>query len=136
MASQLCRSGQDSVEGLEEIAKFLGGKFSSALFNVSAQCQLTGKPRADQKLTVSFAEKHLPSWFNCLQSSDGGQLTPEQTFWFRGYAFFVMGVYSGALLHFGYKATPRLQKIGPSLCLVFLLEELDGTWEFSANMQH
>ena len=64
--------------GLQEIAKFLGGKFSSALFNVSAQCQLTGKPRADQKLTVSFAEKHLPSWFNCLQSSESGQLTPER----------------------------------------------------------
>lgn len=132
MASQLCRAGQESVEGPEDIAKFLGTKFTPALFNVPAQCQISGKT-----LTITFGDRRLPTWFNCLQNPDGSQPTAEQSFWTRAYAFFMSGVYAGALLHFGQKATPKWnQKPEAPRAFVFTLEELDGTWEFSANMQH
>ena len=62
-------------------------------------------------------------------------MNQQQQFWFNTYAHFVLGLYCGALLHFGYKATPefRIGEVFP-LTFTFQLEELEKTWEFSANV--
>lgn len=130
MASQLCRTGQENVESLDEICKFIAGKFSQAIIGMSAKHTLT--QQGSKILNLTFEK--LPSWFNCLVNPGSQQLSPDQQFWFRCYASFIMGVYSGALLHFGYKTIQREPKIGTPLVLSLVIEDLDGTWEFSANM--
>ncbi|OHS94859.1 hypothetical protein TRFO_10773 [Tritrichomonas foetus] len=128
MTSQILRNGSD-IEGLEEICKFIATRFSQSVFSVQA------KPSLSQSkiFTLTFVERS-PSWFQCLIPPNSSA-TPQQMFWFRAYGHFVMGVFCGALLHFGYKATPSFEKNSP-LTLSFKLEELEGTWEFASNVQH
>jgi hypothetical protein len=126
--SQLLRSSNDIGDTLKDIAEFLAGRFSTALFDVPA------KPTIQKDvLKLAFADR-LPGWFASLVVQPG-QVLEEQQLWFRGFAQFVIGLYSGALLHFGYRL------IGPGLydftagVLTFSLrvEKLDAVWEFGGN---
>lgn len=117
------------VEGIEEIGKFMATTFSKAVFNLQAKYHFTSSPK---RLSIIFSE--APSCFQCFIPL-GNQINQQQQFWFNTYAHFVMGLYCGALLHFGYKATPEFKQGEYSpLSFSFVLEELDKTWEFSANV--
>ncbi|OHT10035.1 hypothetical protein TRFO_20838 [Tritrichomonas foetus] len=129
MASQMCRNGQD-FETLDDICKFLTTRFSQTLFKVTAKYVLSPQ----KVLSITFPEK-VPSWFNCIVSPNGS-MTPQQIFYFRAYAYFFLGLFQGAFLHFGYKATPALDNKPPLLSLLFRLESLDGSWEFMSNTKH
>ena len=128
IASQLCRDSAD-INTFDDIVKFLVSRFSPALFNLTPQSKIDKA----NVLKISYADK-LPSWFNCVLSSPGLPMTPGQIFWFRSYAYFILGLYSGALLHFGYKATVALENASlPSLRMLFRFEHLDGAWDYVAN---
>lgn len=132
IASQICRKEPNDYENLEDISKFLSTRFTQSLFNVPAVKTLTPQ----KVLTISFPDK-LPSWFNSIITPGNAQQSSNSIFWFRAYAYFLLGLYSGALLHFGYKATPALSSDKqPSLNLSFKLEPLEGSWEFMSNSKH
>ncbi|KAH0786336.1 hypothetical protein GPJ56_009722 [Histomonas meleagridis] len=129
MASQLCRSGLD-YETAEDACKFISTKFSLAVFGVQAKLNFNGSEKTFQ---LQFTDK-LPSWFGSLVVP--GKQNQQHDFWIKAYAHFLSGVYSGALLHFGYKSTldnAFEEKAGKPFCLGFHFEELTGTWEFSSN---
>jgi hypothetical protein len=127
MVSQIAATTPETLEGMDQIGEFLATRFSQALFNVTPTRNWNSSTKV---FTLDFQLK--PAWFNSL-SYGSGQMSADQTYWFRCYAYFIMGVYAGALLHFGYKATANLdQKTGAPLLFTFKLEELDGTWAFSA----
>jgi hypothetical protein len=134
MVSQLLRASTESVDGLDDIARFLGGRFTQTIFGVQAKAEIIQTPKS---LRITF--DRLPSWFLSIAPPSGGAaagLSPEH-FWWRSYASFLIGVYTGALLHLGQKVTSRdisaaEARGGSQLILLFVLEELDGTWEFSA----
>lgn len=129
MASHLILNSQD-VEGFDEMCKFIATTFSKAMFNIQTKYQINNTGTS-KKLTITFSEK-IPL-FQCLMPS-GNHMNQQQQFWFNSYAQFVMGLYCGALLHFGYKAIPEFKQGElSSLTFSFLLEELEKTWEFSAN---
>lgn len=131
MASQICRRDTTEIESLDDICKFLAGRFTQSLFNVSAAKSLS----TQKVLNITFSDK-LPSWFNSIITPGSQQQSPESIFWFRSYAYFLLGLYQGALLHFGYKATPALDKQPPILSLLFRLEALEGSWEFMSSTKY
>jgi hypothetical protein len=134
MTSQLLRSGQESITTIEEIGRFLAQKFSSTIFGVSAT--KTDASLASNSLAIHFTDK-LPAWFASIQPPPAQPPTPDQTFWFRCYASFVVGVFSGALLHFGYRVTLHAFDPRPgALIISYRFEPLDGTWEYTAGLQH
>ena len=110
MASQICRRDTSDIETLDDICKFLAGRFSQILFNVTATKNLSPQ----KVLNIIFSDK-LPAFFNSIIAPGNQQQPPESIFWFRSYGFFLLGLYQGALLHFGYKATPALDKQPPVL---------------------
>jgi hypothetical protein len=135
MTSQLLRASTESVDGLEEIARFLGTKFTPAIFGVQPKTDVN---QAQKSLRIMF--DRLPSWFLSIAPPPSGGAAPglsPEHFWWRSYASFLIGVYTGALVHLGQKVTSREISAteaprGYQLILHFGLEELDGTWEFSA----
>jgi hypothetical protein len=127
MASQLATN--EPLDSLEQIADFLSVKFSQTLFDVTPNRNLSPDKTS---LTLDFQLKPQ-KWFASL-SLEARDRSPEQTFWHACYAHFLLGVYAGALLHFGYKTEAIWdQATGAPLLLKFKLEELDGTWAFTAN---
>jgi hypothetical protein len=134
MTSQLLRSGQESIYSLEDIVKFLTSKLSAQAFGVQAtRGEIYSNPRA---IAIHYTDK-LPSWFYSVVAPGAQSLLPEQKTWFRCYAYFMIGVFSGALVHFGFRVICHDPDIraGTQLLINFGLEELDGTWEFSASGQ-
>jgi hypothetical protein len=126
MASQLLLGTSDFFDGIEHVTDFIATKYSLALFGVQATRSVAAGGKG---FTITFDNK--PSWFNFIGPATNS-LTPEQTFWFRAYAHFMLGIFTGALLHFGLKATGSLDPT-PPLSFVFSLKDLEGTWEFTAN---
>jgi hypothetical protein len=129
MVSQICRGGPESFEKIEDILAFVAGKFCQTLFGLPCKYAWNA---ATKTLSLSFTDS-LPAWFQCL-APPGAALTPQQTFWFRSYAYFFGGVFCGALLHFGYRTVASLdQKSNTLLAWNIKMDELDGTWEFASN---
>lgn len=128
LVSQLIRNSNASEpEKLEEIGLFLGKNVTHALFSLTARSSVNNY----KNIVLQFSNG-LPSWFNCI-AAPGSTMDAEQTFWFRNYAQFLIGVYLGALTHLGIKATARLEHAVPgSLVISFECVSLEGTWEFSA----
>jgi hypothetical protein len=134
MASQLLRSGQENVAALDEIGRFLAQKFSPTIFGVQATKFDTSPSPIG--FTINFAEK-LPAWFSSILSAPSQPMTPDQTFWFRCYASFVVGVFAGALLHFGFRVTWQTFELrAGALTISYRCDALDGAWEYSAAAQH
>jgi hypothetical protein len=134
MTSQLLRSGQENVATLDEIGRFLAQKFSPTIFGVPATKYDTSL--ASNSLAIHFTDK-LPAWFASIQPSPTQPMTPDQTFWFRCYGSFVVGVFSGALLHFGYRVREHVFDPRPgALIISYRFELLDGAWEYTAGLHY
>ena len=124
----LIQTNPADFENLDVICRFIANQFSREVFNSTAKYNLTSN-------TFTLTYDKAPSWFQSLSPiiNAGTSLqtspTPQQ-FWFQSYAHFLLGVFCGAFLHFGYDAKPSLAKLSP-LTLSFKLEELQETWEFS-----
>lgn len=132
MVSQLLRQSNSStdLDTEEDAIKFIGSKLSVAVFGISAKSSFNSSRK---EFEIQYTEK-LPNWFNSLVVP--GKQTQQHDFWIKAYAYFLVGFFTGALLHFGYKATLANsldEKIGKSLCFTFKYEKLTGTWEFSSN---
>jgi hypothetical protein len=140
MVSQLLRTSTESIDQIDDIARFLSLRLTPALFAVQAKAETTANPK-----TIRILFDRLPPWFYSISpapiTGNTASLSPEQPFWWRAYASFLIGVYTGALLHFGLKVINRdiggpEVRSGIHIVLTFGLEELEGTWEFSAASQH
>lgn len=132
MVSQLLRQSNSSTDfdTEEDVIKFIGSKLSVAVFGIAAKCSHNS---VRKEFELQYTEK-LPNWFSSLVVP--GKQTPQHDFWIKAYAYFLVGVFTGAFLHFGYKATLANtldEKIGKYLCFTFKYEKLTGTWEFSSN---
>ena len=121
-------------DGPEDIAKFLGDKFSFHIFNTKpTSCIYTSHPT---KSIVILFSHNLPSWFNCIIPNDAKEMPTQNFFWFKSYAHFLAGVYIGALTHFGYKATAYLSIPNTSsLQITLALSEFKDSWEFAVALQ-
>jgi hypothetical protein len=129
MTAHICSNMPETIDGIEQVADFLAGKFSQTLFGVPATRSFGSTNR---HLTIEFRTR--PTWFTSLVQP-GGSPGQQQQFWFRCYGHFMMGVYSGALLHFGFRAIPTFDpKQTGGLSFLFRLDELDGAWEFTGNL--
>jgi hypothetical protein len=126
--AQLLRSANDPGDSLKEISEFLAGRLSRALFDASA----TGSIVKDM-VQIRYGDR-LPGLFTALASAQG-EVSEEQKPWFNGFAHFMIGLFAGSLLHFGYRL------IGPAsyeftaagLAFTFRVEKLDAVWEFGGN---
>ncbi|KAH0789505.1 hypothetical protein GPJ56_006585 [Histomonas meleagridis] len=129
LIAQLCRTGLD-YDTAEDACKYVATKFSQTVFGIQAKLIFNS---TDKTFQLQFTDK-LPSWFDSLVVP--GKQTQQDDFWIKAYAHFISGVFSGALLQFGYKVTMSNKdddKLGKPLCLSFCYEKLLGTWEFSSN---
>jgi len=129
IASQLCSEGQD-VLNIEEAGKFIATNLSQKLFNSRARYEVN-----KNVLVVQF-KAPFPFWFKFLSNLDG-KSSKSENFWFRSYASFFSGVFTGALTHFGFKSQASFSLSSTSE-LVFKFEtlDLDGSWGFSSIMHH
>jgi hypothetical protein len=126
--AQLLRSIPDPADTLKDITDFLAGRFSIALFDVQA-VPVMGK----DAIKVRYGDR-LPAWFASL-TTPHGEIIEQAGRWFNGFAYFMIGLFSGALLHFGYRL------IGPAsydftsgaLTFTFRAEKIDAVWEFGGN---
>jgi hypothetical protein len=130
ITSQILLGGNDFLETLDQITDFLVGKFAVAVFGVSGtRTTFAATNDAWKPVTLSFDNR--PSWFVFMGSLSTPQ-TAEQAFWFKAYANYMIGMLTGAFLHFGLKAKGALDA-KPGLSFVFSVKELEGMWEFTAN---
>jgi hypothetical protein len=92
MVAQLLRSSPDP----REITAALATVVTARPFNTRADAAMAPDGAT---LTIMFPGR-LPLWFQSFVCRVMGN---TERFWFCAYASFVLGVYPGAILHFGYK---------------------------------
>jgi hypothetical protein len=131
MTSQLLRSAPEFVDSIRDIADFLDAKFTPALFDVVGKMAIQG-----QTITLSFPKQ--PIWFTAVigdRPALPGSMTDDALAWYRAYAAFFIGVYSGAFIHFGFDVLSWFdcEPNGDNLTFTFKLQELDGSLEFGGN---
>jgi hypothetical protein len=128
VTAQLLRSIPDPGDTLKDITDFLAGRFSVALFDIQAVPGM-----GNNTIKIKYGDR-LPAWFTPLTTPQG-EVLEQAGRWFNGFADFMVGLFSGALLHFGYRL------IGPAsyefttgaLTFTFRAAKLDAVWEFGGN---
>ena len=109
---------------MEEIANFFRTTFSQTLFNVLPKCDAN-----TDTLKISFSNKSLPSFLHRFGPFNQ-PLSQTQMFWFKVYTYFMLGVYEGAMIHFGYKivGTITYEEKG-AFSIDLRVERNNGDWE-------
>ncbi|EAY13989.1 hypothetical protein TVAG_491280 [Trichomonas vaginalis G3] len=118
-----------SVNTETEAAKFLVIAVAAKILGTKGIIEVK-----DGQISITF--KVIPQQLRCLTSADG-LFSPEQLFWYRCYANFIAGVFSGVLTHFGYKVFASFEP--PSITELkfnFQVEKLEGNWTFFSVKQH
>jgi hypothetical protein len=115
MVAQLLRSSPDPPQ----ITAALATVVTPRLFDVRADVALA---QDEMTLSITFPVGP-PHWF---QSFIGHTMSSTEQFWFRAYASFIIGVYEGAILHFGYASNASFDHgpDGTSLAFTFALRKL------------
>lgn len=125
----ICKNGQD-FESIDDAGKFLATRFSNIILNSPGSYSITSSPQ--KSIIITYPKVDRIALFGCLS----GQSTHQSSFWFKNYAAFFQGVFTGALTHMGYSVTSSFeQPNAQSLQYKFVVEELDqsSTWEFDAK---
>jgi hypothetical protein len=114
MVAQLLRSSPDPTD----ITATLATVVTARLFETHADVVMA-PDGATLKITFPGGP---PPWF---QSFVGRVMGNTERFWFRAYASFVLGVYAGAILHFGYEtdASFEHEPDGTGLAFTFSLRK-------------
>lgn len=130
MIAQLIRDRDDFTD-VDDIMKFIGSTFSTTLFGAMPFTEYDGKTKKFVKYTFT---KQPPSYMSCL-CTPKTPTSPKITFWFRCYAYFIIGVYQGAFLHFGYKTLPSMEiREGWILSISFHVIKINDQLEFMASV--
>ncbi|EAY14567.1 hypothetical protein TVAG_392940 [Trichomonas vaginalis G3] len=112
-----------NVQNETEAARFIAEILSNKILGTKAKAELR-----DSNIILTF--KTLPQILMSLTSANG-MFSEEQLFWFKCYSNFIAGVFSGALNHFGYRASTTIDHpCNNDLKMIFKLEKLEGAWEF------
>jgi hypothetical protein len=123
--AQLLRSAPDLGGSPKDIAEFLGARVSVAIVDIPARASFDST-----NLSMKFTYERLPAWFVPIIGE------PHRQPWVQGFAHFLMGFFSGALLHFGYRTVGPLgtyELTASALTLTFRVQQLDAAWEFGGN---
>ena len=113
-----------NTTSMDEISTFLKGTFSQTLFSVNCEA------KADKgTLNLTFKDSNLPSFIRRLGPFNTN-FSPKQSYWFRIYTYFMLGVFEGAIVHFGYKvvATITSNEQKGEFTLVYRTEKNNGDW--------
>jgi len=125
MMALLLLDNEPELDKMDSIVKFLSGKFSKTLFGLEANVQ-----SGYQSISIKY-NGALPSMFSYV-CSPSAPMNEKQQYWFDLYTSFMVGVFSGAILHFGKKSIPKIKKVSSDgIEIDFDLEDMKGTWEIA-----
>ncbi|EAY15156.1 hypothetical protein TVAG_392730 [Trichomonas vaginalis G3] len=108
---------------LDNVVAYVGQVMGNEILGAPAEFSNDG----DKFIKFQY-NKELPSMFRRLGPITKQGMPPEQEFWLQVYGHFILGIYQGALLHFGYRTVGKFDFGDDSIQFSIKPEKLVGTW--------